>query len=294
MSAQQRLFLDRNSAVQGDDSAPYAVLPVPYERTVSFAHGTARGPAAVLTASEQVELFDEELGCPFEFRVQTLPAPDCVTGGEPDVLARIRAAAAAVFSRRRFLLSIGGEHTVTVPLVEAARAVHADLTVLHVDAHADLRDVFRGNSLSHGCVARRVIELGARTVHVGLRSLSAEEAAFVRARNLPVYWAADICRAPDDAWMAAVTRHCSGAVYVSFDIDAFDPSLIPGTGTPEPGGLGWYSVTALLRRVFEQCRVVGADVVEVFPLPDSVASEFVAARLAAKMLAYHHHAAPRA
>ncbi|MBN1270404.1 MAG: agmatinase [Kiritimatiellae bacterium] len=280
-------FLDFTASAAKDPRAPYAVLPIPYERTVSYGCGTAKGPAAILAASTQVEFLDEELGVEPARPVQTLPAMDFKGLSEKRAIAAMRAAAAKVLGRKRFLLSLGGEHSVTSPLVAAAKDIWSDLTVLQFDAHADLRDEYQGSPYSHASVMKRIVDMGLGTVQVGIRSLSGPELELIRAKKLAVFWARDIAQARDDAWMDAVLERLGRHVYVTFDIDGLDPSIVPGTGTPEPGGLAWYPVLRLLRRVFTEREVVAADIVEVAPVAGSQVSEFVGARLAAKMIMYH-------
>ncbi|MBU4286067.1 MAG: agmatinase [Verrucomicrobia bacterium] len=280
-------FLAYDPTCVHNPRAPYAVLPAPYERTVSFGRGTERAPAAILAASVHIEHFDEELFQPLGLGVQTLPAVDCRRGTDRQVLEVIRRAAAGVMQRGQFLLTLGGEHTITFPLVAAAKAMHGDLTVLHFDAHLDLRDHYTRTPLSHGCVMRRVMELGVPIVSVGIRSVCAEEYRLVKQHRLPVFWARDIVQARSEAWMKAVLARLGKRVYISIDVDCLDPSLMPGTGTPEPGGLGWYALSGLLRRVCAARRVVAADLVEVAPVPGTPACEYIAARLAAKLMLYH-------
>ncbi|MBM4144057.1 MAG: agmatinase [Lentisphaerae bacterium] len=288
-----RHFLDIPAAAARDAAAPFAVLPLPYERTVSFGTGAAGGPAAVLDASHEVEDFDEELRQPLDFAVQTLAPPELNGLDDEAALERIAAAAGRVLGGGRFLLAIGGEHTVTYPLVKAARDAHPELSVLHLDAHLDLRDTYEGTRWSHACVMRRVRELGVATVHLGMRSWSAAEQELVAAAKLPVYPAAAIPAAPDDAWLDRLLEPLAGALYVSVDIDALDPALAPGTGTPEPGGLAWRQLLAILRGAFARRTVVAADIVEVAPIPGARVTEFAAARLGAKMLAYRRFSADR-
>jgi len=280
-------FLDRAPRQVRRPDAPYAVLPIPYERTVSFGHGTALAPDAILRASVQMELFDEELRCPFDLDVHTLPAVDCRSQDDAATLRMIERAALEVLRPRRFLMSFGGEHTITAPLVRAARQVYGEVDVLQVDAHLDLRDHYRGTALSHACVMRRVLEQGARIVHVGIRSACEEDYQLVRERDLPVFWARDIALSGTGEWIEKVVGHLGPRVYVTIDIDGLDAALVPGTGTPEPGGLGWYPLLTLLRRVCGERQVVAADVVETVPLPGTPANEYIAARLAAKLMLYH-------
>jgi agmatinase len=279
-------FLDIDAESARDPRAPCAVLPLPYERTVSFGPGAANGPAAILDASHEVEDFDEELRAPLALAVQTLPAPQFDGLGDEAALAAIERAAAPELAAGRFLLSLGGEHSVTAPLVRAAAALHPGLTVLHLDAHLDLRDRYEGTPHSHACVMRRVRELGLETVHVGVRSWSAEEQSYAARHDLRPVTARGIAADRRGRWIGEVIGRLGPLVYATVDVDVLDPSLVPGTGTPEPGGPGWAEVLALLRRVFAEREVVAADIVELAPIPGSRVSEFVAARLGAKMLLY--------
>ncbi len=280
-------FLENGAAFTRDLEAPYVVLPAPYERTVSFGRGAGAAPAAILDASAQLELFDEELFLAPELAVRTLPAPDCQSGGEAAALARIGQAAAPELDAGRFLLALGGEHAITAPLAAAAARAHPGLTVLHLDAHLDLRDQYHGNPLSHACVMRRVLEMDIPVVHAGIRSLCAEEYKLVNDRHLPVFWWHDLAVDRGDDWLDRIVGRLGRWVYVSLDVDVLDPGLMPGTGTPEPGGLSWLAVTRLLRQVCRQRVVVAADIVETAPVPGMVVAEYTAARLAAKLLTYH-------
>lgn len=296
-----KYFLDIDPETARDPTAPYAVLPLPYERTVTYGEGTAKGPAAILRASREIEDFDEELLVPMDIRVQTLPSPVFDNLSDEDTLAAIRNVAEPVLREGlpalpsgrgqagRFLLCFGGEHTITSALTAAAASVFGAVSVLHIDAHLDLRDRYEGTPFSHACVMRRVRDSGLSTVHVGVRSCSAGEYAYAEKERIPIFWARDIHPDVNSQWVDQVTEHLVGRVYVTVDIDALAPSLVPGTGTPEPGGLSWHHITGLLREVFRSREVVAADIVEVAPVRGSQVSEFVAARLGAKMLMYHKH-----
>ncbi|MCA1807904.1 MAG: agmatinase [Kiritimatiellia bacterium] len=281
-------FFENGAAYCENTAAPCVVLPAPYEATVSFGRGTALAPDAILNASRQLELFDEELCRPVNFAVQTLPPVDC-RGPATAVMPRLQQTAAGVLDADRFLLTLGGEHSISAPLIIAAARRYPDLTVLHLDAHLDLRDRYEGDPGSHACVMRRVLEMGLPVVHVGIRSLCDEEHRLVCARRLPVFWGRDLT-APASGWVAQVLALLSARVYLSLDADVLDPSLMPATGTPEPGGLGWYDVLTLLREVFTRRQVVAADLVEAVPVAGMVLGEYTAARLAAKMLIYHQYA----
>lgn len=287
-------FLDIDPDVAKDPTAPYAVLPVPYEQTVTYGQGTAAGPDAILEASFQIEDFDEELRIPMGLRVQTLPSLDFVDLSEAQSIEKIRVAAESVVSSKRFLMAFGGEHTISVPIVTAVKSVYDRISVLQLDAHTDLRTQYDGTEFSHACVMRRIREMQVPTVHVGVRSISVEEYEYVQSEHVPIFWASEM-QPPDTAWIDHVVDVLADPVYVTVDIDCLDPSLAPGTGTPEPGGPGWREATALLRKVFASRQVVAADIVETSPIPGSQVTQFTAARLAAKMLMYHkNRGAPQA
>lgn len=268
-----------------DPAVPrFAVLPIPYEGTVSYGKGTAKGPAAILDASRYVEEFDEELAQVTRTRgVVTLPPVRAAS--TPDAqMKRIAAAARAAMAGGTFVLSLGGEHSVTGPLVRAAADEHGEISVLQIDAHADLRDVYEGTRHSHACAMRRVLDVTPRLVQVGIRAYSEQETIDCP-RQVASFITPSIVE-NDPRWIERALAGLGKKVYITIDVDGFDPAYVPGTGTPEPGGLTWRQVTALLRRVCAERRVVSADIVETAPIPGQTVSEFLAARLACKLLAY--------
>jgi agmatinase len=268
-------------------SARAVIFPVPLERTTTYEHGTRNGPAAVIKASQNMELYDEELDLePFkEIGIHTLPPIDTMDGTLDEVIAELFTAELALLDDGKFPVALGGEHSLTPPLVSAMSKKSKNLSVLQIDAHADLRDEYQGNSGSDACAMRRVLEV-CPAVQVGIRSLSAEEAKVIPRLRTKVYWAKDIAHAPLKSWIAKVLADLSPEVYLTIDLDGFDPSIVPATGTPEPGGLDWYQVTALVRAVAEHKKIVGMDVVELLPQPGDHASDFLAAKLVYKCLGY--------
>ncbi len=263
--------------------ARFAVLPIPYDATTSFMSGTRCGPRAIITASQQVELYQPELGGEFVAAgVATLePLQPNVAG--PEAMHRdIFRAARGVVRDGKFLLSLGGEHGITSALVKAVRTRHRQVTVVQIDAHADLRNAYEQSHYSHASVMRRIHDLGVGFIGVGIRNFSLEEARFMKRQGITPILARD-CRGEAD-WIQRVLAAVGDTVYLTIDIDGFDPAYAPGTGTPEPGGLDWYQVTALLRALTEQCTVVAADIVEVIPIPGQVVTEFLAAKLAYQLI----------
>lgn len=263
--------------------ARFAVLPIPYDATTSFSAGTRDGPRAIITASRQLEDYDPGVGREaYRAGIATLdPLEPDARGPEP-MLERIYRAARKVVRDGKFLIGLGGEHSVTAALVRAVRSRHKRLCVLQIDAHADLRDSYHGSPHSHACVMRRIHDMGITTVGVGIRSYSRQEARFIRSAGKCLI-SADVCRRSDD-WINQAVATLGDPVYVTIDIDGFDPAYAPGTGTPEPGGLDWYQVTDLLAAVARQRQVVAADVVEVRPVPPSTATEYLAARLVYRLV----------
>jgi len=273
-------------------TARHRIIPVPYEGTVCFLSGTARGPDAILDVSDQMEHFDEELLCDFTHcGIATFPPIPLADTPEEEfdrIYQTIKQE--AYFQSGKLPIFLGGEHSITPPIVRAAAEHYGTISVLQFDAHADLRDSYTGGRFSHASAMRRVLEITPSLVQVGIRSFSGEEY-----RDCPQQIATLIT----PRMLAQNTERCiekivnslKEQVYITVDIDVFDPAFAPGTGTPEPGGLDWFQVTKILRRVCEAKNVVGADVVEVAPLGgNNVVTEFLAARLVGKIIAYSCHA----
>lgn len=258
------------------------IVPVPYDGTSTWHKGADAGPRALMEASAAVELYDIETGRePWRDGIRTHAPLACPSDPE-SMSAGVRGVVATILEGGELPVVVGGEHSVTIGAVNAAADRFGELTVLQIDAHADTREEYEGSSHNHACVMARARER-CPVVQVGIRSVDAEEMPSLDASR--VFWAHDIVPAGDDSWMdeviALLTRH----VYVTIDLDAFDPSLIPATGTPEPGGLGWYPVNRLLGRVARASTVVGFDVVELLPAAGHHASAFAAAKLIHRFLA---------
>jgi agmatinase len=284
-------FLGLDEAASDFGRARAVIFPVPYEATTSFGAGTGGGPAAIIEASRYIELYDQELDSePYEIGVATLPALSLTGAGPRDAIAELRAAYDALLDagRDRFVIMLGGEHSISsAPVLAWTERLAQDgrrLSVLQFDAHTDLRPEYEGSPYSHASVMHRVhdkVEL----VAVGIRAITADEMQLVRrSENIHVFLADNIHA--DEAWMDDVISRLGPDVYISFDVDAFDPSLVPSTGTPEPGGMQWYPVMKLLRRVFAERTVHAADVVELAPIPGLAAPDFLTAKLVYKMIGY--------
>ncbi|HEX5761251.1 MAG TPA: agmatinase [Thermoanaerobaculia bacterium] len=283
-------YLPTNFGLLEDDLSRYAtsvvaVLPVPFERTTTYGKGTAAGPAAILRASQAMELYDEELGGePARLGIATLPPFLPEPFDMAEALGELQEAARVHLAAGKFLITLGGEHSLTLAPARAARAVHGDVGIVQFDAHADLREEFEGTPFSHASVMRRLVEDGFPTLAVGIRSLSSPEAELVAERALPVVWGHELARAEER--FPRLLEALPEKVYLTFDVDYFDPSLVPATGTPEPGGGLWYPTLALLRTLFREKTVVGMDLVELAPIGGQPASDFLAAKLVYKCVGY--------
>ena len=275
-------FFDLPPELSDASEAAAAILPVAYDATCSWMRGSANGPAAILDASQYVELYDIETASePYRKGITALPAIEF--DGPPEELAEmVQARTAEILERDQLPIILGGEHSVTIGAVRAAADRYDGLSVLQIDAHADTREEYHGSSHNHACVMARVRER-CPIVQVGIRAVDTEEMKGLDGER--VFWAHEIVGERDRSWMDRVVELLTDDVYVTIDVDGFDPSIIPATGTPEPGGLSWYEVNDLLRRVAERKRVRGFDVVELLPSDAHPASAFTAANLVYRFLA---------
>ena len=276
-------------ALSETEKSRVVVVPVPYEATTTYRSGCRRGPGAIIEASANMELYDEELGRePCEVGIHTT-APLDVVDDPNEMIERVEAVVTEYLGRNKFVTLLGGEHTVTLGAVRALSRIHSDLSVLFLDAHADFRDSYHGNKYSHACVAKRISEI-CRLTQAGVRSLSSEEASDLANGGVVTFWAHEFRNSRGtgelEKMIGRLIASLSARVYISVDADVFDPSIMPGVGTPEPGGLGWDEVLSLVRAVSQAREVVGLDMVELAPVPGLVHSEFAAARLIYKIWGY--------
>ncbi|HEX5473216.1 MAG TPA: agmatinase [Vicinamibacterales bacterium] len=278
--------------IRGFDEARVVVLPVPVDRTTSYVGGTRMGPHEILQASSHMELWDEELGVDVHgIGIHTLPEMELPFGELEPLMDEIERVAYEIIARDKFLMTLGGEHSITPPLVSAAARKYPGLTVLQIDAHADLRDAYMGTPHNHACAMRRVLD-HARVTQVGIRSLSTEEAHAIGRLDTTIFY--DVSMRRDSDWVDQVVASLGEPVYVTIDVDALDPAIMPSTGTPEPGGLSWFEILAVLRRTAEHRRIVAADIVELSPIPGLVAPNFLCAKLVYKLLTYCFASDPKA
>jgi agmatinase len=266
------------------ENARAVILPIPLESTTTYVNGTRNGPREILVASSHMELWDEEMNNDIHaVGICTLPEMELPFDDMGRMMAEIRRVVAAIVEHDKFPVVLGGEHSITSPVVGALAARHPGLSVLQIDAHADLRDCYMGSPFNHACAMRRVLEY-ARCTQVGIRSLSSEEAK--AAPTLPTRVFFDFNMRNDRDWIERVVDSLGETVYITIDCDGMDPAIMPAVGTPEPGGLSWYEMLTLLRSVISKRHVVGCDLVELCPIPGMVAPNFLCAKLIYKILTY--------
>jgi agmatinase len=265
------------------ESSRVAILPVPYDFSTSYQGGARWGPQAILAASRNMETWDDELGAICRAGIHTLPELEPTALGPGEMAKRVERAFDWIFAAGKLPVMLGGEHSLTAGAVRAALKRHPKLSVLQLDAHADMRDHYLDSPDSHACVMRRVREL-CPAASVGIRSLSEEEARHLEAHPAPIWSVRAFRRLRGSA--TPILDALTDDVFVTFDLDALDPGCLPGTGTPEPGGLDWYEACDLIGAVAARKRIVGFDVVELAPIAGSVASDFLAARLTYRMIGH--------
>ncbi|HEX9884427.1 MAG TPA: agmatinase [Desulfobaccales bacterium] len=280
-------FLDLRSLPVKEAEA--VILPIPYEATVTYGAGTREGPEAILAASRQVELWDEEENWDPSAAIALATAAPIFpeVSGPAAMLDKIRKIVQPWIAQGKFIAALGGEHTITVALVQAMLTRHPDLTVVALDAHADLRERYDGSAQSHACVMRRVYELGRPLIILGVRSYSQDEYQLLRvAPRLKVFKARDLARPEEFEAALGHLQAIPGPVYLSIDLDALDPGIMPAVGTPEPGGLTYYQTLSIIETLARRGPIIGLDLVELSPIPGHRVSEFTAARLLYKALGY--------
>lgn len=265
-------------------TAKVVVLPVPYDSTTEWHGGTREGPRAIIDASQYLELYDIEMDRDiYNVGIHTLPQVQPLLNSPERMVDRVYQIASELAKQDKFLVMLGGEHSISLGMVKALTENFNDFCVLQLDAHADLRDEYLGTKYSHACVMRRIVEL-CRIVQVGIRSLSREEQQFLTQNNLHPFYISTPDSISDytDEILASLSKN----VYVSIDLDVFDPSVMTAVGMPEPGGMQWHEVMSLLRTITLHKNLVGFDLVELCPKEGSAACAFLAAKLAYKLIGY--------
>ncbi|MEM3399566.1 MAG: agmatinase [Candidatus Micrarchaeia archaeon] len=267
------------------ENSRVVVVPVPYDGTTTYRGGARYGPRAIIDASMNIELYDIELDCePSKIGIFTLNEVEPDKSSVEKTLARVEYVVSEILEKDKFPVLLGGEHSLTIGVVRAILKKFPNLSVLQLDAHADMRDEYEGTKYNHACVMRRLREMCNIVQQVGIRSMSAEENAHIREKLMmgSLYFSDRFSEAAIDE----ITTRLGEDVYITIDLDVFDPSEMPSVGTPEPGGMKWSEVLSLLKKVGQRKNIVGFDVVELSPISGNIAPDFMAAKLVYKMIGY--------
>jgi agmatinase len=264
------------------ENARVVILPVAYDATVSYKSGTKYGPSAIIAASREVETYDPATGRDIgEIGIHTALEIEAESDGPGRMIDVVEREVARHLQNDKYVVMLGGEHSLTTAPVRAHKAKYPNLSVLHIDAHADMRDTYQGSKWSHASVMRRVREM-VPAVSVGIRNASDDCLQSINVAKCPIFWARDIVG--KGGWQDEAIKPLTDQVYITLDLDALDPSIMPAVGTPEPGGLLWYETLDFLRLIFAKKQVVGFDVVELSPIAGLHHPDFLAAKLTAEMV----------
>jgi len=284
MKINPKQFLDPPAQYTDFKNAATVILPIPYEGGVSYGRGTAGGPDAVIEASKHLEFYDEVLKAePYRMGISTVMPPEISANAER-MQEAVFEAAKNLIARNKYIVLLGGDHSLSFGYFKALHAVTDQLAVIQLDAHSDLRDAYEGSPFSHACIMSRIREITGDTLQIGIRSMSLEEARRVESENLALCTMSALRSGEFD--IHAALNALADPVYLSVDVDVFDWSVIRNTGTPEPGGLLWDEALALLQHIFSQKDVIGIDVVELSDNPSDRNSAFAVAKLIYKMLGF--------
>lgn len=266
------------------EDAKFVVIPVPYDLTSTYQAGSRRGPAAILDASCNMELYDEELCVETYLAGIHTTDPLEVDARGPEAMVKVvHREVAKVLSSGKIPVVLGGEHSVTIGVVQAMKEKYSSISVLQLDAHADMRDSYQNSSFSHASVGRRIFEM-CPLVQAGVRSMCMEEARFIEENEVKIFTPDFITDDSDP--VKKICANLSEDVYITVDLDVLDPSIMLATGTPEPGGILWNDLIRLIRGVSENCTIRGFDIVELCPIPGIVAPDFTAAKLTYRLMGY--------
>ncbi|MBN1695322.1 agmatinase [candidate division WOR-3 bacterium] len=260
--------------------AKIVVLPVPFDKTSSWIKGSDRGPKAIIEASMNMELYDIETSSEV-YKKGIFTAEEILSNSSEEMIKCVYERVSELIKDGKFVLTLGGEHSISFPAIKAHHENYKDISILHLDAHTDMRDSYLDNKYSHACVMARVKEINNNIISIGIRSQDSSELKNIDKDN--IFFARDIYNSEE--WIEKAIGKLNKNVYISLDLDVFDPAVLPSTGTPEPGGLGWYAVIKLLKEVCKNRNLIGFDVVELCPT-ENKASDFLAAKLIYKLLSY--------
>lgn len=282
-------FLGIDSKYSSFEDSKIVILSCPYEKTTSYGKGSEHGPKAIIKASHYVEFFDEEMVSEvcFDKGICTLSPVSFGKLSGKSAIDHAYKNVKNLIDEEKFVITLGGEHTISIAPIKAHFDSHKNLSILHFDAHSDLRDTYEGNKYSHACFAARVTEFTTDIIQVGIRAQCPEEHEFIKRKKIKTYYAHRIREEGFyDSLNEKILNDLNENVYITFDVDYFDPSIMPSTGTPEPGGFFWDETLRLLKKVIKNSNLVGFDVVELAPVKNFPSPDYLTAKLVYKILAY--------
>jgi len=262
------------------ENSKIVVLPVPFDKTSSWIKGSDRGPRAIIEASMNMELYDLETNTEV-YKNGIFTSEEILSISSEEMIECVYDRVTELIKDGKFVVTLGGEHTVSPPAIKANHNIYDNISILNLDAHSDMRDSYLDNKFSHACVMARVKEITDNIISIGIRSLDSSELDKINKND--TFFAKDICGSEN--WIGEAISKLNQNVYISIDLDVFDPSIMPSTGTPEPGGLDWYTVINFLNEVCKNKNLIGFDVVELCPT-ENIAPDFLAAKLIYKLLSY--------
>ena len=282
MSKAPANFCGLSGKLTAYSQASVVILPVPFDKTSTWGKGADKGPRAIINASRYLEFYDIETGSEV-YKKGIFTANPIHAASSSALMKKTGAAVSHYLKDNKMVVTLGGDHSVSVGVIKAYAKQYEALSILHLDAHADSRESYEGSAYNHACVIARAREITTNIVSVGIRSMDVSELPNVDKKKM--FFAHDIY--DSDRWIKNAVRELTGPVYITIDLDVFDPGIMPSTGTPEPGGLGWYQVMKLLAAVSKAKHIVGFDVVELCPSKNK-APDFLAAKLIYTLLSYIH------
>ena len=278
------IYLDQEIACRQRKDAQVVILPVPYEQTTCYGKGTKNGPDAIMAASPHLEFYDEQLDSePWKLGIYTESHVDCNNSRE-EVFNDITKMVSDIVREGKLAITLGGEHSISFPAFKGVNEHFSDISVVQLDAHSDLRDSYEGSAFSHACAMRRIWEVNEKITGIGIRSQCIEEKNFIRENDVNIIYAHEL---RSGGWNENILDRVSSNVYLTFDVDYFDPAIMPATGTPVPGGFMWYETLDFLKKLFTERNVVAVDVVELSPDKHHVHADFTIAQLIYKMIGFY-------
>jgi len=276
-------FLDEEYSSRTIEDAAVVILPIPFEFSTSYGQGTVNGPEAILQASPYLEFYDEEFNFePWQAGIFTSDPLPVIEEKPERAMNVIRDAILPLLHLNKFIVSLGGEHSITYGLFSAYHTKFDDLCILQLDAHSDLRNEYMGSKYNHACVMRRIWEMNNNIVQVGIRAQCLEERQFILQHKIKTHYAFDL---RESGFKQEIINQLTNNIYLTIDVDFFDPSILPSTGTPEPGGFHWYETIEFIKKVFSEKNVVGVDIVELSPKKNLTHPDFTIAKLVYKLIA---------